>query len=102
MKVKRAIANEEESEVEGEDIEGVDGDTKKDKKSKKSKSKKNKKKQRKKERKMAIRKTKGNLFSGKPAARPPVPKQYHEEFETLGVNEMMDSTKRVGFKSNKG
>ena len=91
-------ANEEESEVEGEDIEGVDGDTKKDKKSKKSKSKKNKKGSKgKKKGGNGNKKNKGGSFSGKPAARPPVPKQYHEEFETLGVNEMMDSTKRVGF-----
>eukprot|EP00943_MAST-04B_sp_MAST-4B-sp1_P000844 g844.t1 len=32
-----------------------------------------------------------------PAVRPPVPKHYHKEFEDLGINEMMDSTKRVGF-----
>lgn len=32
-----------------------------------------------------------------PAVRPPTPKHYHKRFEDLGINEMMDSTKRVGF-----
>ena len=94
-------ANNEESEAEEENDVDTQTETKTPQQRESHKSKrKRKRKEAGKPQKKLKRKTKLSKSvptSKRVSARPPVPKQYHEEFETLGVNQVVDSTKRVGF-----